>query len=313
MRGPMSDSSATAIGEWLEGSVKRRTLICGLLALSIVAIAPPSSAQLLAAKDAPIVYGHHHINTMNVEEQKKFFVNALGGTATMIGTNRDIEIVKFPNVLIFFANRAPTGGSKGTTANHIGFSVPDIRAAVQRIKANGFPMITKTEAPAGREIKDDVAASPQPGGASIAFAMAPDDVKIELVEAREQKAPIQLHHIHFFGPKNMEMREWYVKTFGAKLRPPNPASVFVTADLPGVALNFTPTTDPVVGTQGRSVDHIGFEVENLEAFAKKLEADGIKFERPYGKARAALDVYVAFIKDPWGTYIELTDGLDKIK
>ena len=291
----------------------RRTLVFTLLAFSILVVAPPASAQLLVAKDAPVVYGHHHINTMNVEAQKKFFVNALGGTPTMIGTNRDIEIVKFPNVLIFFANRAPTGGTKGTTANHIGFSVPDIRAAVQRIKANGFPMITTTEAPAGRVITDDVAAAPQPGGASIAFAMAPDDVKVELVEARDQKAPIQLHHVHFFGQQNTQMREWYAKTFGAKLRPPNPAAVFVTADLPGVALNFTPTSDAVVGTQGRSLDHIGFEIENLEAFAKKLEADGVKFERPYGKARAALDVYVAFIKDPWGTYIELTDGLGKIK
>src|SRR5207248_6853324 len=55
------------------------------------------------------------------EEQKKFFANALGGTAMKIGTN-NLEIVKFPNVLIFLRPQAPTGGSKGTTANHIGFS-----------------------------------------------------------------------------------------------------------------------------------------------------------------------------------------------
>jgi catechol 2,3-dioxygenase-like lactoylglutathione lyase family enzyme len=297
----------------LEESVTRRTLVFALLALSLLAVAPSASAQLIAAEDGPVVYGHHHINTMNVEEQKKFFVNALGGTAIKVGSDNSLEIVKFPNVLIFFANRAPTGGTKGTTVNHIGFSVPNIRAVVDKIKANGFKMITKSEAPAGREIKDDVASPAQPGGASIAFAMAPDDVKVELVEAKEQTARIQLHHVHFFGPQNMQMREWYVKTFGARSRPPNPASAFVTADLPGVALNFTPTSDPVVGTQGRGVDHIGFEVENLEAFAKKLEAEGIKFERPYGKAKAALDVHVAFIKDPWGTYIELTDGLDRIR
>jgi catechol 2,3-dioxygenase-like lactoylglutathione lyase family enzyme len=142
--------------------------------------------------------------------------------------------------------------------------------------------------------------------------MGPDEVKVELVEAKEQNAPIQLHHIHFFGPKNMEMREWYVKTFGAKSRPPNPAAVFVAADLPGVVLNFTPTSDKVVGTQGRAVDHIGFEVDNLEAFIKKLEADGIKLERPYTKV-AALDIWIAFIRDPWGTYIELTEGLDRVK
>ena len=108
------------------------------------------------------------------------------------------------------------------------------------------------------------------------------------------------------------MQAWYAKTFGAKPRAANPGAAFVTADLPGVALNFTPSPDPVVGTQGRAVDHIGFEVKNLEAFTKKLEADGIKLDRPYTKVEA-LNISIAFIRDPWGTYIELTDGLDRIR
>ena len=291
--------------------MKRRTLVFAMLALWFLAVAPSASAQLLAAKDGPVVYGHHHLNVTNIEEQKKFFVNALGGTAIKVGTN-NTEIVKFPNVLIFFRQQAPTGGSKGSTADHIGFSVPNLRAAVDKIKAGGFKMVTQSEAPAGRQIKDDIALSPQPGGAAIAFAMGPDGVKVELVEVKEQTAPIQLHHIHFFGQRNTEMQAWYVKMFGAKPRAANPAAVFVTADLPGVALNFTPTPDPVVGTQGRAVDHIGFEVRNLEEFTKKLQANGIKLDRPFTKV-AALDIAVAFIRDPWGTYIELTDGLDKIR
>lgn len=291
--------------------MKRRTLVFVLLALSLLTVAPSASAQLLVAEDGPVVYGHHHINATNIEEQKKFFANTLGGTAIKVGTN-NVEIVKFPNVLIFFRMQAPTGGSKGTTANHIGFSVPNMRAAVDRIKANGYKMITSTEVAAGREVKDDIALPQQPGGALIAFAMGPDDVKVELVEAKQQQAPIQLHHIHFFGQQNMQMREWYAKTFGARLRAAGPGAAFVTADLPGVALNFTPSPDPVVGTQGRAVDHVGFEVKNLEAFTKKLEAEGIKLERPYTKV-AALDISIAFIKDPWGTYIELTDGLNKIR
>ena len=161
-------------------------------------------------------------------------------------------------------------------------------------------------------MKDDIAGPQQAGGNSIAFALGPDEVKVELVEAKQQTAPIQLHHLHMFGQKNVEMQAWYVKTFGAKPRAASPGAAFVSADLPGVALNFTPASGPVVGTQGRAVDHIGFEVKNLEAFTKKLEADGIKLERPYTKV-AALDISIAFIKDPWGTYIELTDGLDRIQ
>ena len=282
-------------------------LLLSLSTLIIVAWASTASAQLAAAKDGPIVYGHHHLNTTNMEAQRKFFVETLGGTLIKVAGNT--EVVKFPNVLIFFrATQAPTGGTRGTTVNHIGFSVPNLRQAVEKIKASGFRMITATEA-TGREVKDDIAGPLQPGGASIAFAQGPDDLKVELVELKDQTIPITLHHVHFFNPKNLEMQAWYVKTFGAK---PRNGGAFPAGDLPGVALNFSPSTDSVVGTQGRALDHIGFEVKNLEAFCKKLEADGIKLAVPYRQV-PTLGIAVAFMTDPWGTYIEMTEGLDKIQ
>jgi catechol 2,3-dioxygenase-like lactoylglutathione lyase family enzyme len=275
--------------------------------LLVLASASSASAQLAAAKDGPIVYGHHHLNTANMDAQKKFFVDTLGGKPIKLGAN-NAEIVEFPNVLIFFRPmQAPTGGTRGSTVNHIGFSVPNLRTMVDKVKANGFRMITSTEAP-GREVKDDIAGPLQPGGASIAFALGPDDVKVEFVEAKQQTIPITLHHVHFFNPKNTEMQAWYVKTFGAK---PRSGGAFPAGDLPGVALNFSPSADPVVGTQGRALDHIGFEVKDLEAFCKKLEADGIKLAVPYRKV-PALNIAIAFFTDPWGTYIELTEGLDKV-
>jgi hypothetical protein len=60
----------------------------------------------------------------------------------------------------------------------------------------------------------------------------------------------------------------------------------VSSDLPVVTLNFTPSTTPVVGTQGRAIAY------------RKVPA---------------LDIAIAFIKGPWGTYIELTEGLDKVQ
>jgi catechol 2,3-dioxygenase-like lactoylglutathione lyase family enzyme len=131
---------------------------------------------------------------------------------------------------------------------------------------------------------------------------------VELLENKQQSVPITLHHIHFFGQQNKEMREWYVKVFGAK---PREAPNFLVGDLPGVALNFSASPTPVVGTTGRAVDHIGFEVKNLEAFTKRLEEMGIKLNVPY-RSVPAVGLSIAFITDPWGTYIELTEGLDKL-
>ena len=52
------------------------------VALIIVSFASTASAQLLAAKDGPIVYGHHHVNATSVDEHMKFWVDALGGVKT---------------------------------------------------------------------------------------------------------------------------------------------------------------------------------------------------------------------------------------
>ena len=64
-----------------------------LVTVSLGGAARGASAQLVAAKDGPIVYGHHHLSTANIEAQKKFLVDTLGGTAMKIGTN-NTEIVK---------------------------------------------------------------------------------------------------------------------------------------------------------------------------------------------------------------------------
>src|SRR5258705_9383697 len=153
----------------------KRTLAILSCTLLVMSFAARASAQLIAAKEGPVVYGHHHLNTTNMDAQKKFFVDTLGGTLIKIGTN-NAEVIKFPNVLIFFRpTQAPTGGTRGTTVNHIGFSVPNLRQIVDKVKANCFPMITKTEASPDRQVKDDIPGPAQPRGASIAFALAPDD------------------------------------------------------------------------------------------------------------------------------------------
>ena len=112
--------------------------------------------------------------------------------------------------------------------------------------------------------------------------------------------------MHFFGPQNAEMRAWYAKVFGAQTR--GGGGTFLSATLPGVLLNFSPSPDPVEGTRGRAIDHIGFEVKNLEAFLKKLEADGITPSVGYRQVPKT-DMWIAFITDPWGTSIELSEGL----
>src|SRR5687767_7282782 len=192
------------------------TRLFGFIVLALFLIVPSgASAQLLAAKDGPIVYGHHHLSAANVDAAKKFWTETLGGSLVKVGTGTT-EVVKIPNALIFFAARAATGGSKGTTFDHIGLSVPNLRGVLDRVRAAGFKVVTTAEAPPNVKVVDDIGVVDAGGVTGISYVIGPDDVKIELLELKAQKEPIANHHLHFFGEKPAEMQAWYMKTFGAQ-------------------------------------------------------------------------------------------------
>ena len=177
---PAGGSSRGGCGRMLP---MKLTLTGTVAALCLLVGASSSQAQLLAAKDAPVAYGHHHLNVTDIPANLKFFGDALGGTPITVAGR---QMVKFPNVLVFLRQQKPTAGSKGSSVDHLGFSVPDLRAAVDKIKANGYRMVTKEEAPAPWVVADDLAS--QAGrDIRIAFAMGPDDLKVEIVEGRRSR------------------------------------------------------------------------------------------------------------------------------
>ena len=262
-----------------------RTLIAALCAISTL-LPAAARAQAFLPNDTGVTMGHWHLNTRDIEANKKIFV-AMGGTAIKAG---NFEVVRFPGVLVYLhQNQAPppTGGTVGTVVNHVGFIVQNIQDATTRWKAAGVPVLPGNN-----------------GRTDQAFVVTPDELRVEILEDKAQKFPIQHHHIHFFVAESAvpEIQAWYAKFFGAT---PGMRGQFKAADIPGANLTFSGSPDRTVTTKGRVLDHIGFDVRNLEAFTKKLEAAGIKLDRPYTKN--AQGGALAFIYDPWGTYIELNE------
>jgi len=123
---------------------------------------------------------------------------------------------------------------------------------------------------------------------------------------RKIEVPIIAHHIHLNVPEGQvgAAKEWYAQHFGGVR---GKRWHYEAVDLPGINLNFSEVATAQAPTKGRMLDHIGFEITSLEAFCRRLEADGVTFERPYSKLASGLGL--AFITDPWGTTIELTEGL----
>jgi catechol 2,3-dioxygenase-like lactoylglutathione lyase family enzyme len=264
--------------------------------------------------EAPIRIGHYHLNVTSIDAHKKFWADTLGGRAMKFG---GIDVIEFPDAFIFLHVQKPTGPARGAAFDHIGFAVPNVPAMAKKLAGAGYQETT------GREPKPGEPPPAASGTSAVygrfAYFLGPDGVKIELVTSdQKDAAPIVAHHIHFINKQYVEMQQWYMKAFDATLRP-GQTDFFIGADLPGVgySLNFFrwegDQSITHVPTAGRVVDHVGFEVKNLDAFCKALEAKGIKLIRPYKKRDSAMNnIATARIVDPWGVSIELTEGLDKI-
>jgi catechol 2,3-dioxygenase-like lactoylglutathione lyase family enzyme len=280
----------------------------------LLCAAPSAFAQLVSHADAPVRIGHYHLNVTSIEAHEKFWVDTLGGKAMKFG---DIDVVEFPDAFIFLRVQKPTGPTRGTAFDHIGFAVPDVPAMAMKLARAGYQETT------GREPAPGAPAQASSGTSAVygrfAYFVGPDGVKIELVTSDQKNAPpIVAHHIHFINKQYVEMQQWYMKALNATLRS-GQTDFFIGADLPevGYSLNFFrwegDQSVTHVPTAGRVVDHVGFEVKNLDAFCKALEAKGIKVIRPYTKRDGAMNnIATAMIVDPWGVSIELTEGLDRI-
>ena len=280
-------------------------LICAVALTFLVAMPTARLSGQLLNTAAPIRVGHYHLNVTSVDEHKKFWVDAMGGVATKVGS---VEAVRFGDVFLLLRPQKPTGPTRGTTFDHIGFAVPNVPDFAGKVIARGY---TRT---VGRVTAAAPDAGPPAALGRFEYLVGPDGVKVELVTNMEPNAPpIVHHHVHFINPQYQEMGRWFMKALNATERAGG-TDFFFGADLPGIGymLNFFrwELKDPLVGTGGRAVDHVGFEVRGLKEFLGTLPAKDMKV--PALQRDRDLGVDRVIITDPWGTVVELTEGLEKV-
>ncbi len=261
--------------------------LCAFLLLAAMA---PLPAQLPPPNGAGVAMGHLHflVAESNYGHTRKLWVDGIGARPVMLGP---MEVLLLPDTVIILKKAEPNAGTEATTVNHLGFLVKDRLELEKRWLALGGEIYERRPSP------------------EQVFFRFPGDVKVEFTEDPSIDAPVRHHHIHFYTSAPEDTRAWYAKTFGATL---GMRGKFLAADLPGSNLSFSEAKTPVSGTKGSAIDHIGFEIDGLEAFCKKLAANGVSFDIPYRWVEQ-FGIGLAFLTDPWGNYIELTEGLDKLR
>lgn len=269
-----------------------------LRALVIVAVlfpvARPLCAQIAPPNDAGVSAGHEHFRATDVTAAERFWT-ALGGVTTPLGQTR---VLRFPGVIVMLARATSEnpvkGGSEGSTVDAIGFRVKSLTSTLRSLATAGY--------------------SPLPiSNSATIYVLAPDGVKVQLVDDQSLPTAVAADVLIMRVPNVAEAADWYGKWFGAGVVQRGGATY---AEIPGMNIRFEPATQPVSGTQGRAIDHIGFEVRNLEAFTRRLAAGGVTIVRPYGPVPDIVKPTLkslAFVTDPWGTYIELNEGFAEVR
>ena len=245
-------------------------------------------AQPYAPNAAGVTMGHWHLNSRDVQANKKIFV-AMGGVPSTDGPR---ERVTFPGVVINLNLGAanpppPTGGTVGSVVNHVGFIVKSVPESVAKWKAAG------------------VAVEPGNNGRlDQAYVTTPDGLRIEILENKNQPEAIRHEHVHFFVPEAAvpEIQAGMAKS-SAPSRAPRPRAQRSPTFRACSCASTRPPRPKLPPRDARSI----ISASTWSIFrpsSRSLKPNGIKLDRPYTKNEQT-GAALAFITDPWGTYIEL--------
>ena len=259
-----------------------------IFVLSSMLLVNTAYAQLATPNEDGITFGHVHLNVADVEEHVSIWTEFFGGEAFSIGS---LTAIKFPNMVLIMYNEAPTMGSRETVMDHFGFKVRNIQAFRERWEAAGYEMEPDFR---GAERQTN------------AYLTMPGGVYVELQEDQGLHEPMTGYHVHYRTDGHEELLDWYTELLGVEIR--TRGSIGTTTNVPGMNLSFGGSETPRAPTEGTAIDHVGFEIKNLEAFCRELEARGVEFDKPYSVIES-IGLGNAFLTDPRGVRIELTEGL----
>ncbi len=83
-----------------------------------------SWAQVYAPNDKGVTFGQWYTIVRDVDATKRFWA-ILGATPIKID---EIDVMKFPGILIFLKQGTPSGGTEGSPISHVGFGALEVEA-----------------------------------------------------------------------------------------------------------------------------------------------------------------------------------------
>ena len=206
-------------------------------------------------------------------------------------------------VEVVFGVARTLGGTPGTGVNHIGFSFPDLEAKMSELEAVGV----RGAGVRLQRFEDGSTFRDVPGLFKLGFIFDPWGTRIELAEDPDY---LGFHHIHLSTADPAATLAWYQDVLGgvpARLRGRLNGLLF-----DDVWLLVSQHEEGVPApTAGRTLDHLGFVVDDMDAAAADMRERQVVFEEApavpengrSGAMRAFLagpdNVRVAVVETDW--------------
>ena len=230
--------------------------------LSVVASVFAIPGVVLAAD-----YHHVHISVPSPIEAVKWYVDHM---KCQPSTGRS-EAVNCGGVEVVFVVQATLGGTQGTGVNHIGFSFPDLAAKLGELEAVGVrgSGVRLQRSEDGSMFRD------VPGLFKLGFVFDPWGTRIELVEDLEN---LGFHHVHLSSADPEATLAWYRDVLGGEMARLKGQLDGVLFDDVWVLVSPHEEGEPAP-TEGRTLDHLGFVVPDLDRVAAEMGEIGVDFQQ----------------------------------
>ncbi|MFN0123061.1 MAG: VOC family protein [Blastocatellia bacterium] len=295
----------------------------GLFAQSDKPAAPqtPPSPQAAQPAAPPAAHFHHmHLNVTDPAAAIEFYASRFAGEKARFAGRLDALWTQKSWILFSKVAQAPP--LQMTSAIwHMGWGAENMKAEYDRqLKLN-----TKFFEPLN-DISDIGGNTGAKDLFYYAYVQSPDNALIELNTANHHN----FGHLHLFSKDPVGAGEWYAKYFGAVRRgrgtPSREPRLYRGHQIgPSMSLmmdNVNIIIFPVEyshkayadqwkgkteieSTRGKSIDHIGFSVDNLSETIEMLRKDGVKITL---EPRTLGTLKIAFIEGPDKISIELVEG-----
>lgn len=300
----------------------KRTLLAVLCGVALMAAGGATAfAQLMPPDAAGVSLGAVYYTVPDVAAHKKIWVDNFGATPVKVGAT---EMLKIPGVFIVLKQGQP--GTANTLVNHLGIWAKDLKPTRAKLLAAGITSAIPTA-----QFID------LPDGLRLEFIDDP--------AGPELPAAHHIHYFVANAQAATDGRAWYMKTFGAtenSRRNGGVPSALLTSPDKWISIDFTatggggrgagaprgggapaapgaapapaPTPAPApapaaapVSNKGTVMDRFALEVKGIDAFVRKIEADGVKVTKPV--STNADGMKTAMIVDVLGNDVELIEGL----